>query len=212
MNYVRFSSFVSHQLSAGVKKTVKVKFAYFDMFQTTIHILSQKETALFKLFSVLQWFSWLWWWLKYLNMWFNSLLIQVYRPTRRKWPTCPERMEQSYIMAKKRNFKRIGMYHKLKETLPEVLLIDAVSCSNFFSSAANRLASSDFMASWQCESWTVLQMTKGLLSRLYGVLFDTVVESTPSTATVATSRVKRPTATDHIVSWDVFGHFRTEPI
>ena len=92
------------------------------------------------------------------------------------------------------------MYHKLKETVPEVLLIAAVSCSNFVSSAASRLASSDFMASWQCESRTVLQMTKGLSSRLYGVLFDTLVKFAPSTATVAASRVKRPTRTEHIVS------------
>ena len=47
-----------------------------------------------------------------------------------------------------------------------------MSCSNFFSNVAKRVASRDLMASLECESWTTLQMIVRS-SSLTGVLFDT---------------------------------------
>lgn len=59
----------------------------------------------------------------------------------------------------------------------------AVSWSNFFSSVATRVASRDFMASWEDESWTTLQITVPS-SSFEGIFFATVEVFSPLTATL----------------------------
>ena len=88
-----------------------------------------------------------------------------------------------------------------------------MSCSNFFSRDASRVASRDLMASLECYSCTTLQMIV-LSSSLAGVLFDTDEVFPPSTAILKIAIIedsrKRQTIVERIMLSDLsVTNFRT---
>lgn len=93
-----------------------------------------------------------------------------------------------------------------------VMFSASVSWSNFFSSVATRVASRDFMASWECESWTTLQITV-LSSSLAGIFFDAVEVFSPLAA-MLTAATKADSSKGHstmerILSTNIFTSFST---